>query len=246
MAHYPKIPKLALNEVPAHLRDKPSVPVAYGSRDNQRLYWEEIIQAGQNRKLMDLVLPDYADTVFQYQVEANSTETAEIRFAQHSPHGVIPCDIRVGPNGGGRLRVAGSVRVNIQVENEVAGSCRIRVWAYPDGYIGTLPPVSTFGVTLASGLGGTPGPWVAVSPTQAPIPATGWCPWGRTRVSIGADAPVDVSFQDQGPNVIAQYGFNPLLDNTSLELTHPPQLRMFVRNRGTIPHCRLVATWEDQ
>jgi hypothetical protein len=65
-------------------------------------------------------------------------------------------------------------------------------------------------------------------------------------VSIGADAPVDVSFQDQGPNVIAQYGFDPALDNTSLELTHPPQLRMFCRNRGTIPNCRLVATWEDQ
>ena len=245
MAHYPKIPKL-VNEVPASLRDRPSVPVAYGSRDKQRLYWEQIVQAGDNEKLMDLVLPDYTDTVLQYQLEAGSTETAALRFTQFATRSQIPVDVRVGPNGGGRIRLAGSVRVRIQVENEVAGSARIRLWAYPDGYIGTLPPVQTFGVTLAAGIHNTPGPWIAVSPTNAPTPATGWCPWGRTRVSIGADAPVDVSFQDQVPNVIAQYGFNPVLDNSNLELTHPPQLRMFIRNRGTIPHCRVVATWEDQ
>jgi hypothetical protein len=230
------------NKVPDRLKDSPVVPVAYGSGDDQRLYWEEIVQAGANRKLMDLVLPDYDDVVVQYQLEANSTETCEIRFAQHSTRGTVPIDVHCGPNGGGRIRLAGAVRINIQVSNEVAGSARIRIWVYPHGFIGTVPPIQSFGVTLPAGVGGTPGIWVAVSPGT---PMTGWCPWGRTRVSIGSSIPIDVSFQNQINRISWQGCFDPTICNSQLEVVHPPLLRLFMRNQGSAPIARAVATWED-
>lgn len=171
-----------------------------------------------------------ADRVLVYAVSSDSTGTGLLTVTERMQRGGEEVrQITVGPGGAGRLRVNGSVQVDV-----VAGAFgNLDVTACMlDGAVELSPPLDTF-AGLVGGVGG--GPWLDVGPLA------GFPPGERRSVQVATDNnAVDFRLIDAAGAVV--YG-QWTVTGLGSPLYHPPRLRLQARNPAAAGTVRYAACW---
>jgi hypothetical protein len=213
-------------------------PVA-GESYGVRYYWQETLNAGDVRTLIDLDLTPDGDHVVYLELDDSATEVVDVVITQHNPRGIFQQLVQLGPGGSHRTRCPGRIVIEATLSNLQAGSGRVKAWVYTEGDIDQAqPPLQASLVNLADNGAGGPGGFADLSPI-----ASGFCPPLRARVTMTATNQCRFVWRDVTNVVFGVMDFSPTVTNRELSLWHPPQCKLSVRNSGATAFINVVATW---